>query len=163
MVSLIFNRLTSMSSNRPPQRTYSDEFKAKVLAQCDEPGAQISRVAFAHGLDANLVRKWRNGHGFKHPGLQAKAAANLAVTSPSPPSASPWSTAAPDFVAINMPTPLQPTANKSIVDETHALNTQPHIHVDLHCGQLLLNVRWPTSSANDCAAWLRDLGTGLLK
>ncbi len=52
-----------------PRRRHSDEFKAKVLAACDEPGASISGVALAHGLNTNLVRKWRSGRGVKLPGV----------------------------------------------------------------------------------------------
>ena len=33
------------------------EPKAEVVAACEQPGASISRVALAHGLNANLVRK----------------------------------------------------------------------------------------------------------
>jgi transposase len=52
-----------------PRRRHSDELKAKVLAACDEPGASISGVALAHGLNANLVRKWRCGRGVKRAGV----------------------------------------------------------------------------------------------
>jgi transposase-like protein len=34
-----------------PRRRHSDELKAKVVAACDEPGASISGVALAHGLN----------------------------------------------------------------------------------------------------------------
>jgi hypothetical protein len=37
------------------------------------------------------------------------------------------------------------------------------IHVELRRGPLHLNVRWPTSGAEDCVAWLRELCSGLLK
>ena len=47
------------------RRHHSDEFKAQVLAACDEPGASISGIALAHGLNANLVHKWRSGRGVK--------------------------------------------------------------------------------------------------
>jgi transposase len=33
--------------------------KLLVLAQCAEPGASVAKVAMAHGLNANLVHKWR--------------------------------------------------------------------------------------------------------
>ena len=54
-----------MHPNSGPRRRHSDEIKAKVLAACDEPGASISGVALAHGLNTNLVRKWRSGRGVK--------------------------------------------------------------------------------------------------
>jgi transposase-like protein len=53
------------------RRRHSDELKAKVAAACGEPGASISAVALAHGLNANLVRKWRTGRGAKPAGTAA--------------------------------------------------------------------------------------------
>lgn len=41
------------------RRRRSKELKAHVLEQCQEPGASIAAVALAHGLNANLVHKWR--------------------------------------------------------------------------------------------------------
>lgn len=35
---------------RPGRREYSKEFKAEMLAKCQEPGANIGGVAITHGL-----------------------------------------------------------------------------------------------------------------
>jgi len=40
-------------------RSNSAAFKAQVLAECAAPGASIAAVALAHGLNANLVHRWR--------------------------------------------------------------------------------------------------------
>ena len=48
---------------RAPRRRHADELKARVLAACAEPGASVAAVAQAHGLNANLVHKWRRGGG----------------------------------------------------------------------------------------------------
>jgi len=48
-----------MHSNAGTRRRHGDELKAKVLAQCEEPGASVAAVAQSHGLNANLVHKWR--------------------------------------------------------------------------------------------------------
>jgi transposase len=42
-----------------PRRRHGSELKALVLAECAEPGASVARVALKHGLNANLVHKWR--------------------------------------------------------------------------------------------------------
>ena len=44
--------------NRTGRRTYSDEYKREVMDLCRRPRASVSGVALAHGLNANLVRKW---------------------------------------------------------------------------------------------------------
>ena len=41
------------------RRRHSAELKNRVLAACAEPGASVARIAMAHGLNANLVHKWR--------------------------------------------------------------------------------------------------------
>ena len=42
-----------------PRRRHDSELKKLVLAECAEPGASVARVALRHGLNANLVHKWR--------------------------------------------------------------------------------------------------------
>jgi len=41
------------------RRRYSAEVKAQVMAECDAPGASVARVAMAHGINANVVHRWR--------------------------------------------------------------------------------------------------------
>jgi transposase-like protein len=48
-----------MHSKAATRRRHGAEVKAKVLAECDEPGASVAAVAQSHGLNANLVHKWR--------------------------------------------------------------------------------------------------------
>jgi len=43
----------------PARRTHSAAFKAKVLAACALPGTSVVSVALAHGINANLVHRWR--------------------------------------------------------------------------------------------------------
>ena len=53
------------------RRVHGAEFKAQVLAECEEPGASVAAVALAHGLNVNLLRKWLVGRGIKRTGLSA--------------------------------------------------------------------------------------------
>ena len=41
------------------RRRYSRELKAQVLAECDEPGASVAKVAMSHGINANILHGWR--------------------------------------------------------------------------------------------------------
>ena len=50
-------------SKRVVRRRHDDELKVKVLSECDVPGASVAQVALAHGLNANLVHKWRRQAG----------------------------------------------------------------------------------------------------
>ena len=51
-------RAESSAGRGRRKRRHSDEFKAQVVAACDARGASVSGVAMAHGVNANLVRKW---------------------------------------------------------------------------------------------------------
>jgi len=122
------------------RRRHSDELKAKVLAACDVPGASISGVALAHGLNTNLVRKWRSGRGVKRSDLAIPPAATNMTPRPL--------RAAAEFIAIEMPAPPKAAARVA----ADPVDTVPSA-----------NVRWPTSAADDATAWLRELSAGLLK
>ena len=47
------------SEKATTRRQYSAATKAQVMAQCDEPGASVAKVAMAHGINANIVHGWR--------------------------------------------------------------------------------------------------------
>ena len=145
-----------MHSNSGSRRRHSAELKAKILAACDEPGASISGVALAHGLNANLVRKWRSGRGVKLAGAMVSPAATSKGSTP------PLGANA-EFVAIEMPAPPKAAARVAANPVDVAPAAEPLIRVELRRGPLHLNVRWPTSGAEDCVAWLRELCSGLLK
>lgn len=152
-----------MHSKSGSRRQHSAELKAKVLAACSEPGASISGVALAHGLNANLVHKWRRGRGAELVGVTGEPAApSQAPLRPVPTAASVLG-ASPEFVAIGMPTPRQRPRGAATEHAGTPPAADPLIHVELRRGPLHLSVRWPTSAADDCTAWLRELSTGLLK
>ena len=52
-----------MDTREPTKRTrvraYAPELKARVLAECAQPGASIAKVALANGLNANMIHTWR--------------------------------------------------------------------------------------------------------
>jgi transposase len=143
-----------MHPNSGPRRRHSQELKAKVLAACAEPGASISGVALAYGLNANLVRKWRSGRGTKR--------GRMAIT-PATSAAPAASDMAAEFVAVQMPAPSKAAPRAAVEPREPAPIAEPVIHVELRRGPLHLNVRWPTAAAEDCRAWLRELTSGLLK
>lgn len=40
------------------RRKHSPEFKAQLVAACQPAGVSIAAVAMAHGVNANLARRW---------------------------------------------------------------------------------------------------------
>lgn len=41
------------------RRRYSADLKGQILAECEEPGASVAKVALSHGINANIVHGWR--------------------------------------------------------------------------------------------------------
>lgn len=41
------------------RRTYSKSFKLQLIKESSQRGASIAGVALAHGINANLLHKWR--------------------------------------------------------------------------------------------------------
>jgi transposase len=145
-----------MHSNPVPRRRHSAELKAKVLSACNEPGASIAAVALSHGLNANLVRKWLGGRGLKRTGLPAPVAVKTSVA------AAPLLAADARFVPIELAVPAAARAEAVRQADIAAAVLEP-IHIELRRGPLHLSVRWPSSTVEDCTAWLRELSSGLLK
>lgn len=46
------------------RRKHAPDLKRQVIQACQQPGASVAGVSLAHGLNANLVRRWlRDGQG----------------------------------------------------------------------------------------------------
>lgn len=48
-----------MIDTKIQRRRYGAALKAQILAECEQPGMSVARVAMAHGINANVVHKWR--------------------------------------------------------------------------------------------------------
>lgn len=50
-------------AKKKTRRRYDAEFKQQILAECAEPDASVASVALSHGINANVVHKWRRQVG----------------------------------------------------------------------------------------------------
>ena len=63
-----------MANEKPAsRRIYSALLKALVLEQCAGSGASVTKVAMSHGVNANVVHRWRQlaGSGRRRADVQA--------------------------------------------------------------------------------------------
>jgi len=145
------------------------EFKAQVLAECQQPGASVAAIALANGL--NLLRKWLVGRGIKRTGLAAPR--TVARKPPSgdtsvpalqciPVQITPASTPVPVPVPVPATATATATATAAAPKRT-APSDADEIRVELTRGATRLSVRWPSARAAACAAWLRELASVALK
>jgi len=49
----------TMMMSRRTRRLHSEEFKAEVIAACEQPGVSVAEVSRHYGLNTNLVQTWR--------------------------------------------------------------------------------------------------------
>lgn len=108
------------------RRRHNDEFRAQVLSECGQPGASVAAIALAHGLNANLVHKWRRK------ARQAQVCGTRRMPEHS------------EFIALALPPAQQ------------AAPVQTDIHMELRRGAATVSIRWPVAAAAHCAAWLRE-------
>ncbi|MEH3087891.1 MAG: transposase [Xylophilus ampelinus] len=123
------------SSARRRRRLHSDEFKADAVASCMQPGMSMAAVAMAHGINANLLRRWVREAELRPPGGALAKAAVHDVQAPE---------SKPLFVPVSLP---PPAAAVPVAD----------IRIELQRGATKITVTWPTSAASECAAWIREL------
>ena len=48
------------------KRIYAEDFKAELVRQCLVPGTSVAATGMAHGINANLLRRWivlQSAHG----------------------------------------------------------------------------------------------------
>jgi transposase len=115
-----------MHSKAAPRRRHDAALKAQVLSECDKRGASVAAVAQSHGLNANLVHKWRRLKRARPIETQAVEGA-----------------AAGAFVPLALPAPPAAAAI-------------PDIRIELRRGATTMNIAWPGASAAECAIWLRE-------
>ena len=125
-----------MEEHRKQRRRHSAEFKSQVVQACSAPGASTAGVALAFGHNANLVRQWRKGRGFR-----PSSVAQLPV---------PGHKTAPAFVALAVPTGLASRQRASV-------DAESPIRIEARRNGLHVSVSWPSSAASECAIWLREL------
>lgn len=106
------------------KRTHCAVLKAGVLAAGAEPGASVGAISLAHGLNTNLVHKWRRQAARAMTAVVRKPADTVPVTRGS------------EFVALPLPPAMA------------------EIRVEIHRGTTAVELRWPRSVAGECASWL---------
>lgn len=141
---------------RSQRRVHSAEFKAQVLAECQQPGASVAAIALAHGLNVNLLRKWLVGRGIKRTGL-----APPRTVTRKPPAAVVPAAAPLQFIPLEVAPAVAVAVAADAAPAEAASASLPDIHIELSRGATQLCVRWPSAQAAACTAWLRELAAAL--
>jgi transposase len=151
-----------MYSRHASRRSHPAELKDKVLAACQEPGASVAAVAQAHGLNANLVHKWRR-QGARRLASTVVTLAKVADLSLPPALAA--APAAPSIAAGDAVMAQRPAATRALTDAASAFvplqlemprAAPADIRLELRRGAATVIVNWPAQEAAACGRWLRE-------
>jgi transposase len=108
------------------KRIYAEDFKADLVRQCLVPGTSVAATGMAHGINANLLRRWivlQSARG----GPAATPPALLPVTVRTPSAAS-------------LPAPSASRAPECIEIEFHGARIRLHGQVDAQRLGVVLDV-----------------------
>jgi transposase len=117
------------SIERPARRKHSKALKAQILQACEQPGASVAGIAIAHGLNPNMVQRWRRE--------ARRGELTLSDT--------------PAFI------PVVATASCAMSTRHSTQTASVAIEVQLQRGSLQARVSWPAQAADQCVGWLREL------
>lgn len=130
---------TPRDATRRTRRTYTRQFKAQLVAACQQPGASIAALALHHGMNANVLHRWLKEHALS---------SCHKITLRDPAGTAPTSTPTPAFLPVQLPRQLPVQATQQ---------TPPVIRIELRRGATTMEMTWPITAAPDCAAWMRQL------
>ena len=120
------------SESKKTRRRYGAQFKAMVLAQCDEPGVSVAQVAMSHGINDNVVHRWRQL-------VRRKQTAQSAIVGSQSPVSQPAA-----FVPLALPAPEAPQVNAEV-------------RLDIKRGAVAMSVAWPQEALGELAGFVREL------
>ena len=128
---------------RRTHRTYTPQFKAELVALCQKPGASIAAVALQHGMNANLLHRWRKEWAQGLHRLEGGITAAAATPQ------------TPAFVPIELSTAASITAS----EQSSVAASTPATDIRIECQRpgMSVTVHWPLSGASQCAQMLREL------
>ena len=113
------------------RRVHSAAFKAQVVTESEAAGASVAQVALRHGVNANLVHRWRRS-------AQGVVAREVKE--------------APAFLPLVITAASSPPASSSPSLPLAAAD----IRIELRRGAATVSVSWPVSAASECGVWLAE-------
>ena len=123
---------TMTTEKKRVRRNHSAALKARVVAECDAPGASVAKVAMAHGINADIVHGWRK-------------LARQAVPPSTLPAFVPVRIEVPALTSAPAPAPAPVPAASRCID------------IELRRGALSVRIAWPLPGAAEFGGWMREV------
>jgi transposase len=122
--------------SRSVRRLHAPELKKAVLDEC-RAGGSVASVAMAHGLNANLVHKWRRRE-------QGKVVAKATVLN-----------ASQTFIPLTIASPAPPPPLSQVGSKSPASVEPRELRIEMRRGALVATVTMPATT--ETAEWLREV------
>lgn len=134
---------TQRYAQRRTHRTYTPQFKAELVAMCQKPGASIAAVALLHGMNANLLHRWRKEWTQGLHRIEGDVTTSVATPQ------------VPAFIPIE----LSSAAANTVSEQPSVSSSTPAADIRIECQRpgMSVTVHWPLSAAIQCAQMLREL------
>jgi transposase len=111
------------------RRRHSEEFRARVVAACQEPGVSVASVALANGLNANLLRRWIKERAERLPVRRQSAVSSI----------------------------LEPMTVVPVRIESGEGQGGEAIRIDIRRGGIAVQLAWPATRMTELSGLLKDL------
>ncbi len=111
------------------RRRHSEEFRSQVVVACRQPGVSVAAVALAHGLNANLVRRWIKENAERMPVSRRP-----------------------------MPHPVvEPLMVVPVTIESSEDRSDDAIRIDIRRSGMAVQLAWPATRVGELSGLLKDL------
>ncbi len=140
--TIVVERAQLVARTREDGRhVYRKEGKALLVAACAEPGASVAAIALAHGVNANLLRKWitrthTRDRAHRDQRAQASTVAHAAARFPAPTSP----TAAQFFSVELAPTPPEPAISRVVRPAAAAVPVATPGTISIQLGEARIDI-----------------------
>lgn len=156
------------------RRTYTPQFKAELIAACQQPGASIAATAREHGMNANVLHRWLKEHrlGLHQSACDTEQAVACdiapyrddAVAQPAAkaqpvrgPAHQPHSSAVPAFIAMTLGSPVMGPQAAGAAQSAASAAPSSDIRIECCHHGTRVTVNWPVAAAAECSRALQGL------
>ena len=112
------------------KRSYSPEFRADLVRQCQQLGMSCSALAISHGMNPNVLRRWiKEADQTRAPKMATQHIDTVPAFIPLP-------------MAVTSPAPESPAVP---------------VRIEVQRNGITIAIDWPAERLNDSAAWVREI------
>ncbi len=136
------------------RRSYTDQFKAQMVAECLRGNVSVASLALEQGMNANVLRRWIVEHErySKHVLQDEDVESGRPTVDMAPANWIP-------FTPLQVADDCKTAAARPVVPALDPESVSNTIELELANQGLTMKVRWPASEHKALVQWTRELFT----